>query len=294
MSNRSKHFVSTIRRCPMSIRRKGTFQSIFVVLLVPFLCLGLACGKKESAEKEAKAPGTQDAQVVQAYGKLPLSFTENRGQVSEPVRFYISGSRGTIYYTPEEVVYDVVEKTSQPERKRPGEREPELVSPDTTIRRRGVVVRMKFQGANPSVVLEGVDELEGKVNIFRGKDPDKWKTGIRTFGGIVYRDLYSGVDLSYYGQGGRLSQQLTVSPRGNVEDIAFRYEGADRIRVDDEGRLRIETALGTITELKLMCYQEKDGQKVEVEGSYRMIDENTVGFAVRKFKKDLPLIISGG
>ena len=278
----------------MPIRRKGAFQSIFVILVVALLCLGLACGKgeKKSAEKVTKTTEAQDAQVVQAYGKLPLSFTENRGQVAEPVRFYIRGSQGTIYYTPDEVVYDVAQQTSQPDRRRPGE-EPEMAEPDTTVRRRGVVVRMKFQGANASVALEGVDELEGKVNIFRGKDPDKWKTGIRTFGGIVYRDLYSGVDLAYHGRGGHLSQQLVVSPRGKVEDIAFSYQGAEKIRVDERGALRIETALGTITEPKLLCYQEKDGQRVEVEGSYRMIDETTVGFTVRKFNKDLPLIITG-
>jgi hypothetical protein len=278
----------------MSISRKGAFQSVSVVVLVPFLCLGLGCGKKESAEKETKTTEAQKAQVVQAYGKLPLSFTENRGQVAEPVRFYIRGSQGTVYYTPEEVVYDVVERTSQLERKRPGEREPEVASSDTTVRRRGVVVRMKFQGANPSVVLEGVGELEGKVNIFRGKDPDKWKTGIRTFGGIVYRDLYPGVDLAYHGRGGRLSQQLTINPGGKVGDIAFRYEGAEKIRIDETGALRIETALGNITEPKVVGYQERDGERVEVEGSYRMLDETTVGFIVREFKKDLPLIISGG
>ncbi|MCK4271903.1 hypothetical protein KAX22_04580, partial [bacterium] len=168
----------------------------------------------------------------------------------------------------------------------------EMAEPDTTMRRRGVVVRMRLQGADPDVVLEGTDELAGKVNIFRGKDPDKWKTNIRTFGGIVYRDLYPGIDLAYRGQGGRLVPKLTVSPPGRVEDIAFRYQGADKIWVDDEGCLRIETALGTITDPAPYCYQEKDGQKREVKGRYRMLDENTVGFEVGKLKKKLPLIIS--
>ena len=281
----------------MLTRWSKTAPGAWVVILIALLTLGQACGKKkqEPAEQEAQTIEAQDAQktqAVQAYGKLPLSFTENNGQVAEPVRFYIRGSRGTVYFTPQEVVYDVVDRTSQPDRKRPGEERLEMAEPDTTMRRRGVVVRMRLQGADADVVLEGTDELTGKVNIFRGKDPDKWKTNIRTFGGIVYRDLYPGIDLAYRGQGGRLVPKLTVSPPGRVEDIAFRYQGADKIWVDDEGCLRIETALGTITDPAPYCYQEKDGQKREVKGRYRMLDENTVGFEVGKLKKKLPLIIS--
>lgn len=277
----------------MSTQRKTIFRTIGAIQCVLLVILALACGKKEenAQREEPPPPQAQQVQAVQAYGKLPLSFTENRGQVAEPVRFYIRGSQGSVFFTPQEVVYDIVEKTSSLDRKRPGEM-PDQAEPDTTVRRRGVVVRMKLQGADPDVVLEGVDELAGKVNIFRGKDPDKWKTGIRTFSGIVYRNLYPGIDLAYHGQGGRLIPQLTVMPGANVDDIAFRYEGAEAIHVDGEGRLHIETALGDITEPKPSCYQEKDEQRNEVRGAYRMIEKTAVGFEVGKRQKKLPLIIS--
>lgn len=280
----------------MSKVGKGTARGFWVAILLVLLSLGLACGKKKEkpAEQQTKTAEVQKAQVVQAYGKLPLSFTENRGQVAEPVRFYIRGSRGTVYFTPQEVVYDVVERISRPDRKRPGERGPETAEPDTAVRRRGVVVRMRLEGADPEVTLEGVDELPGKVNIFRGKDRSKWKTNIRTFGGIVYRDLYPGIDLAYYGKGGRLAWKLTVRPEGEVEEVAFHYQGADEIWVDDEGRLRIETALGTITEPKPACYQKRDGKKSPVRGGYRLLGENRVGFEVGKYKKENPLFISMG
>jgi len=281
----------------MSKPSQGPAAGVWIAILIVVFCLGLACGKKESTEEEAKTTEVreaQKAQVVQAYGKLPLTFTENRGQMAEPVRFYIRGSRGTVYYTPEEVVYDVVERTGEERERKPHEDRPEMARPDTTVRRKGVVVRMKLEGANSSVVLEGVDEHEGKVNIFRGKDPSQWKTGIRTFGGIVYRELYPGVDLAYHGRGGRLAQKLTVGPGGEVESVTFRYEGAERVSLDQDGNLRIETALGSITEPKPFCYQEKKGEKVEVKGGYRMLAEDTVGFEVGKYKKKQPLFISTG
>jgi hypothetical protein len=280
----------------MSDYRIGTAGVIWRVVLLGLFCFNLACSKgdKESVEDETKTADTAKSQVVQAYGKLPLSFTENRGQMAELVRFYIRGPRGTVYYTPEEVVYDVVEKTAEPKRTKLPEERDEIVPSDTTFRRKGVVVRMRFLGANSSVALEGIDELEGKVNIFRGKDPSQWKTGIRTFRGIIYRDLYPGVDLMYHGQDGRLTHRLTIKPEGEVRDVVFRYEGADEIEVDTSGNLRIKTALGTITELKPHLYQEKAGKKITVEGGYRTLGKDAVGFSAKKYKGNLPLIISMG
>lgn len=289
----------------MFVQGKTACRSGVILAVAGLIILSLACGgKKEQAGQEQQTarqgtvreettvlPEARQTQTVQAYGQLPLSFTENAGQVAEPVRFYLRGSRGTVYFTPGEVVYDVVEQTARPEPHRPGE-EPEVARPDTTVRRRGVVVRMKLEDADPDLVLEGVDQLQGKVNIFRGKDPDQWKTNIRTFEGIIYRNLYPGIDLAYRGQKGRLVPQLTVRPGGQVDEIAFRYEGADSLFVDDQGQLRIVTALGTITEPAPDCYQEKGEDRTAVRGRYRLGENHTVSFQVGRWDRKRPLIIS--
>ena len=77
-----------------------------------------------------------------------------------------------------------------------------------------------------------------------------------------------------------------------MDQIAFRYEGADSIFVDDQGRLRIVTALGTITEPAPSCYQEKGEDRTAVRGRYRLREDDLVGFEVGKWSKDRPLIIS--
>ena len=286
----------------MFIRARTARRNGIMLAATGLVILSLACGgKKEETGQERQAdrageeaavpPEARQAQAVQAYGQLPLSFTENAGQVADPVRFYLRGSRGTVYFTPEEVVYDVIEQTARPERPRPGE-DPGEARPDTTVRRRGVVVRMKIEGADPDLILEGVDQLQGKVNIFRGKDPDQWKTDIRTFGGIIYRNLYPGIDLAYRGQKGRLAPQLTIRSGGKVDEIAFRYEGADSLFIDDRGQLRIVTALGTITEPAPRCYQEKGQDRMAVKGRYRLGETHTVGFQIGRWDRKQPLIIS--
>jgi hypothetical protein len=286
------------------IGSRTAHRSGILLAAAGLILLSSACGGKkkeagqegqampeETADEKAVPPEARQSQAVQAYGQLPLSFTENAGQVAEPVRFYLRGSRGTVYFTPQEVVYDVVEQTARPDRPRPGE-EPETAEPDTTVRRRGVVVRMRLVEANPDLSLEGVDPLQGKVNIFRGKDPNKWKTNIRTFGGVLYRNLYHGVDLAYQGQKGRLAPWLTVRPEGRVDDIAFRYEGADSLFLDDQGQLRIVTALGTITDPAPSCYQERGQDRTAVRGRYLLREGDTVGFEIGKWDTSRPLIIS--
>jgi hypothetical protein len=301
-------FINSSRRWTVFVQEKIPYRGAAgaaALIAATLIILSLACGgQKEEAGREVQTAGektareegavppeAQQTQAVQAYGQLPLSFTENAGQVDEPVRFYLRGSRGTVYFTPQEVVYDVVEQTTRSERPRPGE-EPEEARPDTTVRRRGVVVRMKLEDANPDLTLEGVDQLQGKVNIFRGKDPNQWKTNIRTFGGIVYRNLYPGINLAYYGKKGRLAPRLTIRPGGQFDEIAFRYEGADSLYVDDQGQLRIVTDLGTITEPAPDCYQERGEGRMAVEGRYRLSGNHTVGFHIGRWDRSRPLIIS--
>ena len=49
-----------------------------------------------------------ETKVLESYGKLPLSFIENKGQVDEEVSYYLNGRDGTIYFTKEAVVYDLL------------------------------------------------------------------------------------------------------------------------------------------------------------------------------------------
>jgi len=76
------------------------------VLMVIFSCLfsvsffavsGVAAPEK--ADKES---------ILEAYGKLPLYFIENKGQVDPRVRFYIKTSGQTLYFTDEGIVFDLL------------------------------------------------------------------------------------------------------------------------------------------------------------------------------------------
>src|SRR5437870_3042985 len=102
-----------------------------------------------------------------SYGQIPLTFTANRGQVHDSVRFTAGGSGLTAYFTPAEVVINLP----------------------------GSTVRMRYLGANISPTVDGLDLQEGHANYFRGADPSLWRTNVPLYGRVVYKDLYPGIDM---------------------------------------------------------------------------------------------------
>jgi len=61
---------------------------------------------------------------------------------------------------------------------------------------------MKLEGANAAPAVAGLDKLEGIVNYFIGNDPSQWHTNIPTYAAVQYTNVYSGIDLQYYGTAG--------------------------------------------------------------------------------------------
>src|SRR5215510_206383 len=96
-----------------------------------------------------------EAQVREAWGKLPLSFEPNRGQAHPDVQFLSRGNGYALFLMPTEAVLVL---------DRPG-------GPDA-----GTVFRMQVVGARSEAKATGVQELPGRTSYFLGKDPGKWRT----------------------------------------------------------------------------------------------------------------------
>lgn len=55
------------------------------------------------------------ARVAQSYGKLPISFVENKGQMDSTVHYYVAGPAGTMFFTKDAVVMEFVKREKPPE-----------------------------------------------------------------------------------------------------------------------------------------------------------------------------------
>ncbi|MFV1981122.1 MAG: hypothetical protein ACC655_08215, partial [Rhodothermia bacterium] len=71
---------------------------------------------------------------------------------------------------------------------------------------------LEFEGANPAPAIEGADRLPGVAHFFQGSNPDSWRRDVPTYGAVIYRDLYPGIDMAYIGDEGTLESEFYLSP----------------------------------------------------------------------------------
>src|SRR5262249_49357393 len=146
--------------------------------------------------------------------------------------------------------------------------------------RESTVLRMRLAGANAEPGVSGVDELPGKSNYFIGSDPAKWRTNIPTYAKVRYRDVYSGIDLVYYGNGRQLQNDFVVSAGADPSVIRVGFEGSRHVSMDSDGNLDVQASGGDLRLLKPVAYQRVSGQRTEVAADYELREHGQVGFKV--------------
>ncbi|MFA7563028.1 MAG: PKD domain-containing protein [Methanoculleus sp.] len=152
------------------------------------------------------------------------------------------------------------------------------------------VIRQTFVGASPEVNLMANGRCAGVVNYYIGDDPSKWLSDIPVYSGILYKDLYPGVDLLYTGADGRLKREFHVAPGADPSQIELLYEGESRPHVDGDGILRFASSAGEMLESPLVCWQVIDGVKIDRTAEY-VVDGGSVRIAVGGYDAGYELII---
>jgi hypothetical protein len=108
-------------------------------------------------------------------------------------------------------------------------------------------IELKFVGALPGDAGVPENPLPGRVNYLIGSDPKQWRRDVPTFARVRYRQIYKGIDAVWYGERGRLEYDLVVQPGADPHCVRLRFAGANRLALDDDGGLRIETSAGPLT-----------------------------------------------
>jgi hypothetical protein len=139
--------------------------------------------------------------------------------------------------------------------------------------------------------VTGLEKLPGTANYFVGNDSTKWRSNVPAYARVRYDDLYPGVDLVYYGNQRELEYDFVVRPGADPSRIVLGFQGADRLEVDAQGDLMLHTALGPVRQRKPVIYQEADGVRREIAGSYVLKGLRQVGFQVAAYDASKPLVI---
>ena len=232
----------------------------------------------------AKTPGGRDAAgVLESYARLPLAFERNMGQSDAQVKYLSRGNSYEVFLTPKEAVlalWQLPHPNGSPALIRPSD------NPKASI------LRLQLAGANPSPAVEGMSQLDRKVNYFIGNDPKNWIGGVPSYERVEYKSIYPGVDLAFYGQERRLEYDFVVSPGADLKAIALQLVGSQKTHVDSLGNLVVSIPAGEVSFQKPLIYQTgANGERQEIAGGYKIGKDGRVEFAVAEYDRSRTLVI---
>src|SRR6266498_5290706 len=240
-------------------------------------------------------PGTaSSARLQEAVQRLPLYFIESRRQSDSRVAYYVQGADTSVYFTRAGITYALTSPAKSEAGAAPASTRETALRPPVAARERWAV-KLDFLGANPNAKPAGEDRTEAVVSYFKGPRAD-WKTGLATYGRVVYANLWPGIDLVYTGAGGRLKYTFVVRPGGDPKRIRLAYRGATAVRVSPEGQLAVSTPVGPLVEDTPYVYQEGGADRVQVEAAYALEAEEAggtrrFGFRVGPYDPGQPLFL---
>lgn len=216
-----------------------------------------------------------------------LRFEENRGQAGSPVRFLSRAPGYVLLLTPQEAWFELTSRNPRPS---------DGSAPQTSS---ASAIGMKLVGSNPQPRMDGVEELPGKTNYFRGRDSRRWITQVPSFQQVHYSGVYSGIDLVFHGRERQLEYDFMVAPGADPRQVQLAFSEAALPVVDPvSGDLIIRSATSgdSISFRRPIAYQNiqpRHGPAVQraVAARYALDAQNRVSFVLGDYDPGLPLVI---
>jgi len=261
-------------------------------LVVALLAMGCELQGRRPPEG-LHQPGVEESRmVVQRLAVLERGWVPNDGQWDERAAFAAPGYFGTTWVTQDGELRHVASKREDCEKQRPGAREP-----DVAIRRfqnpcpvQSWVLSERWVGGKVQGI-RGEEELETRVSYFIGNDPARHRSGLPSYRYVSLGEVWPGVEVKLKASQKTVEKLFYVRPGANLAQVRIELEGAQSVRLSEQGELVIETGLGELLLSTPVAWQEKDGKKLPVQASYRLFGKNRYGFAVQGADPRLPLVI---
>ncbi len=268
-----------------------------IVVLAALASFARAGGGRPAGEPASSGvptwalPGVTPGPIGPSLGRSPLVFVENLGQWESPARF--AGRRpdgATLYLGPDSLWLQLSRRAVEALREGSPRGGARLDGPE---RRVGVNLRLQFEGSRTGVRVAGREPMPTLFHYFVGNDPRRWRSGVRGFGKVAYEGLYEGVDLLVREEGTVLEYDLVLAPGADLSSVVVRVEGADApLRLDAEGSLLIDTALGEVRQPRPRAWEEaRGGERHALECSYRLLGKDRFGLEAPGWRRGFALVV---
>ena len=118
--------------------------------------------------------------------------------------------------------------------------------------------------------IRGEEKALTTLNYFKGNDGSKWIKNIPTYTMVSLGEIYQGVELKLKAYGNNIEKLFYLRPKTNPALIKVKLEGTQKLKVNTQGELEVETGLGMVKFTKPIAYQEDSGKKKYVDVAYTL------------------------
>ena len=238
---------------------------LVLVLIGGFLSLIWLANSRPNPSQAYSMPSKEAVSAKLA--DLDRGWVKNEGQWDEEALFSAPGYFGTTWITEDGQLMHVAVKGKE-----------------------SWVISESWVGGKVKAI-KPEEELPTKVSFFVGNDPSKHKTNLPTYRYVSLGEVWSGVEVKLKATQKTVEKLFYVQPGADPSKIVVEVNGAEGLKLSKDGEIIIQTGLGELKLSKPVAWQEKDGKKLPVEVSYKLIGKNRYSFVVAKADPSLPIVI---
>ncbi|MBK6911315.1 MAG: T9SS type A sorting domain-containing protein [bacterium] len=221
-------------------------------------------------------------------------FIANEGQWEGDFSFKCEVGSAVYYVTPKGLTVDFREFKRYPRPRDPGNPMDMMDRHEDrdSLTVRGHVVQIHYNGANKNLTSMGEGKLAHYSNYFLGRDSTKWRSRVSHYQTILVPEVWPGIDVEYRADHQGVETVYYVKPGADPAQIQMEYLGLDApLRIDAQGNLVLTTSLGEMKEQAPFAFQQVSRMQERVESSYRVVDDNRVGFELDGYNSTMELVV---
>ncbi len=240
-----------------------------------------------SSAMSARVNAEQSGRIRASMNTLPLGFEANQGQTDPQVKYTARGNGYAVFLTPNKAVFALTSgrlSNAASSRARG-------VQPPTAENAKSAAIDMRLLGGNPNPQISAGADLPGTINYYVGSNPKNWRTGVKQYASVDYRDVYPGVNMVFHGEQRQLEFDFVVAPGADAKAIGMGFKGADKLATDASGNLVLTSAAGDVVLHKPVAYQEKNGNRENVEVAFLVRNSQQVGLQLGSYDTSRELVI---
>jgi len=128
----------------------------------------------------------------------------------------------------------------------------------------------------------------GVVSYFHGS-PEHWISGAPIYGGLVYPNLWPGIDARLRPSEDGLKTTFVVRPQADPSDVRLDWRGATSVGLEG-GAVMLGTPAGNMRDEPPVSWQATGRGRVRVPTSY-VLSGSTIGFRLGAYDGSRPLVI---